>query len=116
MDLPPFMLIFIHTERRNMASSLTASGAIEIAFISFAVGAVTSFFLWGDVLSSKRKKGSSGRKGDEDEDEDEDDADDGEEEESTAASKNGIRDFSNLHASFKMVLCVNMSLNMGKGE
>ena len=51
----------------------------------------------------------------EDSEEEEEDSDDSEDEGATIGGANGIRDFSILSGPFKMVLCVNMSLQMGKG-
>ncbi|KAM3568987.1 hypothetical protein VYU27_008901 [Nannochloropsis oceanica] len=53
--------------------------------------------------------------------EDDDEQESGSESESdedseTAAASGGIRDFSLLSGPFKMVLCVNMELSMGKGK
>lgn len=80
------------------------SGSIESAFIWFAIGAVTSFFLYGDVFSKKNDRHP-----------DEDEEDDDGEEETTITAASGLKDFSVFHAPFKMILCVNMSLQMGKG-
>lgn len=65
----------------------------------------------------KEQEGGNG----EDDDEQESGSESGSESESdedddTAAASGGIRDFSLLSGPFKMVLCVNMELSMGKGK
>lgn len=51
-----------------------------------------------------------------DDDEEESESESDEEEDDAAATSGGIRDFSLLSGPFKMVLCVNMELSMGKGK
>jgi peptidyl-tRNA hydrolase len=52
----------------------------------------------------------------EEEEDSEDESDDDDDDEGTTTTSGGIRDFTILSAPFKMVLCVNMELQMGKGK
>lgn len=89
--------------------------------ISFTAGMLVA----GGVLSlrgakrrrrRRRRQPVEERKEEEEDDEDDDEEESDEEEDETAATSGGIRDFSLLSGPFKMVLCVNMELSMGKGK
>ena len=103
--------------------------AIWALLAAFALGSLCGFVASGGRGKGKGRGGraaaaaaarrraaqADGEEEDSDEDEDEEEEDSDEEEEGAGEAGGGIRDFSLLSAPFKMVLCVNMELNMGKG-
>jgi len=66
----------------------------------------------------EERKEEEGEEGEDDEEEEEGSGSESEsdDDDETAAASGGIRDFSLLSGPFKMVLCVNMELSMGKGK
>jgi hypothetical protein len=80
----------------------------------FLLGALSSYVLFG---GRRRRRGGRRRLAEEgkEEEEEEEEEDEEDEDDEEPAANNGYRNFSVLHAPFKMVLCVNMELAMGKG-
>jgi hypothetical protein len=90
--------------------------ALLALLAAFGLGALCGFLASSSSSSSggKRRQRQQ-RQQEEEEEEDSDDDEEESEEEGPAGGSGAIRDFSLLSAPFKMVLCVNMELNMGKG-
>lgn len=99
--------------------SKTPEQALLALLAAFGLGALCGFLASGKGKGKKRRgaggAAAAAARGESDEEEDSDDDEEEEEDEAPAAGGGGIRDFSLLSAPFKMVLCVNMELNMGKG-
>ena len=108
--------------------SKTPAQALLALLAAFGLGALSAFLAStaGGRKSKRRRRRrrlqQEQQEKDEDDDEGEEDSDDDEEEEDSddedealVGGNGGLRDFSLLSAPFKMVLCVNMELQMGKG-
>lgn len=99
--------------------------AIWALLAAFALGSLCGFVASGGRGRSRSKGRGPGaarrraaqeeEEGDSDDDVEDDEDSDEEGTERSDGGGGGIRDFSLLSAPFKMVLCVNMELNMGKG-
>ncbi len=102
--------------------SKTPEQALLALIAAFGLGALCGYLASSSSSAAAAGKGRKGKKQQQqqqqDEDSDDDGSDDGSDEEGeepTGMNGGGIRDFSLLSAPFKMVLCVNMELSMGKG-
>lgn len=99
--------------------SKTPEQAILALLAAFGLGVLSGFLAGGQGGAKKKqqRRRQQQQKEEEDSDEEEEEEEEGsdEEDEPAAGGNGGVRDFSLLSGPFKMVLCVNMELNMGKG-